>query len=143
MNFLTQPVYANGVPLLPGDWVKVFVPRLGVWHHGIVRKIPYLTAGLFVADIAHNMKLTGITITDLTRFAEGQPVLLHRRPISAQVPQILARVDNSIGKPYHLFAQNCEHFASFAFDGKAESKSIQIVGLLAAGAVVLKLLASE
>ena len=142
MNFLTQPVYANGEPLWPGDWVKVFVPRLGVWHHGIVRGLPYLTAGLFVADIAHNMKLTGITITDLTRFAEGQPVVLCRRPIPAQVPQILARVDSSMGKHYHFANQNCEHFASFAFAGKAESVSIKAVAALVLVGVVIGLLNS-
>jgi hypothetical protein len=142
MNFLTQPVYGNGEPIWLGDWVKVFVPRLGVWHHGIVRGLPYLTTGLFVADIAHNMKLTGITMTDLTRFAEGQPVILHRRPLPAQVAGILARVDSSMGKPYHLFNQNCEHFASFAFAGKAESTSVKAVGALALVGIVVGLLNS-
>jgi hypothetical protein len=45
------------------------------------------------------------------------------------------------GKPYRLFAQNCEHFASFAFTGNAESKSVQAVGWIAAVAVVVGLLA--
>ena len=49
------------------------------------------------------------------------------------------QLDN--GKPYRLFAQNCEHFASFAFTGNAESKSVQAVGWIAAVAVVVGLLA--
>jgi hypothetical protein len=142
MNFLTQPLYANGEPIWPGDWLRVYVPSLGIWHHGIVRGLPYLTAGLFVADIAHNMKLTGITKTDLTRYAEGQPVFLYRRPFEAQVAGIFARVDRSMGKPYHLFNQNCEHFASFAFTGKAESTSVKAVGALVLVGVVAGLLNS-
>jgi hypothetical protein len=29
----------------------------------------------------------------------------------------IARAEATIGKPYTLFAQNCERFASFAFTG--------------------------
>jgi lecithin:retinol acyltransferase len=125
----------NGEPMCPGGWIRVFVPRAGVWHHGIVAGIPYLTAGLFTAEVAHNRKLTGVAKTDLlTDFAvQGQPIFLHRRPHPALVRQILARVESSLGKPYHLFAQNCEHFASYAFTGKAESSSVKTVGVFALG----------
>jgi hypothetical protein len=143
MSFLPQPVYANGEPLGEGDWIKVFVPRLGVWHHGIVRHVLFVTPGLLGVYVVHNRKATGITTTDFCTFAEAQRVFLHSRPSPDHIAGIFSRVDNSIGKPYHLFNQNCEHFASYAFTGKAESKSIQVVGLLAAGAVVLSLFASE
>jgi hypothetical protein len=70
-------------------------------------------------------------------------VSLQSRPLPVDVPDILARVDSSIGKPYHLFAQNCEHFASFAFTAKAESKSVKTVrALTLAGAVIIGLLNS-
>jgi hypothetical protein len=140
MHF-TELLYANGEPIGPGDWVRVFVPRLGVWHHGIVRRVSHLTGALFVVEIAHNMKPKGVTATDLIEFGDGQPVLLHRRPLPFQVPEILARVDANVGRPYHLFAQNCEHFASFAFMGKAESTSVKTAGALTmAGIIVFGLL---
>jgi Lecithin retinol acyltransferase len=135
MHF-TELVSSNGEPIGPGDWVRVFVPRLGVWHHGIVRQVAYLTAGLFAVEVAHNMKLTGITVTDLIEFADGQPVFLHRRPLPNQIPEILARVDANMGRPYHLFAQNCEHFASFAFTGKADSTSVKTAGVLTAAIII-------
>jgi hypothetical protein len=143
MQFLEQLTYSNGEAIGIGDWVRVFVPKRGVWHHGIVREMPYVTAGFFMVEIAHNIKLTGIGITDLAQFADGQPVFLHRRPLPAQVPDILARVDSSVGQPYHLFAQNCEHFASFAFTGKAESTSVKTAGVLTlAGLIIFGLLDS-
>jgi hypothetical protein len=62
-------------------------------------------------------------------FAEGNIIQLFRRPSSAvHVQQILARVEANIGKPYIFLPQNCEHFASFAFTGKSESPSLQVLG---------------
>jgi hypothetical protein len=127
MEFLTP------VEFWPGDWIRVFVPRLGVWHHGIVRQVSH--GAFFMVEVAHNMKLTGITVTDLNTFADGQLVFLHRRPVPYQVPEILARVDANMGRPYHLFAQNCEHFASFAFTGRAESTSVK-AGVLTAAIII-------
>ena len=41
---------------------------------------------------------------------------------------VLSNVGANLGKAYHLFAQNCEHFASLYFTGQAESESVQVVG---------------
>jgi hypothetical protein len=136
MSFLPQPVYANGEPLGEGDWIKVFVPRLDVWHHGIVRRISFITAELVAVEVAHNMKATGVTTTDLDQFADEQTVFLHRRPSPTDISGICARVDGSMGNRYHLFNQNCEHFASFAFTGKAESVSVN-TSVKAVGAFAL------
>jgi hypothetical protein len=142
MRFLTDLLYANGEPIYPADWIRVFAPRAGVWHHGVVTQMQYLTEGLFTVEVAHNMKLTGIVTTDLADFGDiGQPVFLHRRPHPALVPEISGRVRSALGKPYHLFAQNCEHFASFAHTGKAQSTSVNTVGLLTLGGVIIRLLA--
>ena len=48
--YFAELVYSNGEPIGSGDWVRVFVPRLGVWRHGIVRQVSYFTAGLFAVD---------------------------------------------------------------------------------------------
>lgn len=131
INYTHGPVYSTGEQIALGDWVKVFVPRLGVWHHGIVRRI-YPFAGGLAVDIAHNLKASGVTVSDWYHFADGNVVMLERHAyLAVHVSEIVARVDASVGKPYHLFAQNCEHFASFAFTGKAESKSVQVVGGIA------------
>lgn len=134
---MQDPTYDNGELIGFGDWVKVFVPRLGVWHHGIVYRM-FPTPTGFVVQIAHNMKATGVTVSDWHAFADGNTILLVSHASSrAHVDEILERVEANIGKPYHLFAQNCEHFASFAFTGKAESKSVKTaVGVLAVGAII-------
>jgi Lecithin retinol acyltransferase len=134
---MQDPAYDSGELIGFGDWVKVFVPRLGVWHHGIVYRI-FPTLGGFVVEIAHNMKATGVAVSDWYVFADSNPILLMSHASSlAHVDEILARVEANIGRPYHLFAQNCEHFASFAFNGKAESKSVKTaVGVLAVGAII-------
>jgi hypothetical protein len=139
IHYTHGPVYSTGEQIALGDWVKVYVPELGVWHHGNVRYIYPVAGGLAVA-IAHNVKQSGVTISDWYDFADGNVVMLEQHAWSAvHVDEIIARVDANVGKPYYLFAQNCEHFASFAFTGKAESKSVQVVGGIAAAAILAAL----
>jgi hypothetical protein len=123
----TMPTDFTGEEIGLGDWVKVYVPRLGVWHHGIVSRI-YPDCDGFVVEIAHNMKASGVTISDWYDFADGNHVWPHRKASSEHVHEILTRVQANIGRPYHVFAQNCEHFASHAFTGQAESESVQVLG---------------
>jgi hypothetical protein len=132
------PAPATFVPAV-GDWVKVFLPRLGVEHEGIVVNVALMYGG-FQAAVAHNSKGKGVVQTHWLEFSEGQAVLLHRRAESPlQVQQILQRVYPNLGKPYFLVGQNCQHFASFAFTGKAESPATRAVGGLAAVAMIAAL----
>lgn len=55
----------------------------------------------------------------------------------------MARAEANIGKPYALFAQNCEHFASFAFTGKAESTTVATLGWMVAGALAVAALTAD
>jgi lecithin:retinol acyltransferase len=133
------PMYQTCVPILPGDWVRVLSSR-GVWHHGIVRRlIPRWDGGVEV-QIANNVKLAGVSLSQWYVFADGREIILHRRAPASEVPAILHRVDESMGKGYHLLTQNCEHFASHAFTGKAESRAVQGVGVVAAVLVIIGLL---
>lgn len=134
-----NPRYFTGEPIAAGDWIRVYVPRFGVWHHGIVRRIFRVWEG-FAIEVAHNKKTSGVSISDWYDFSAGNQVHLHRKPSRQYVPEILARVEGNVGKPYHVFAQNCEHFASYAFTGRAESKSVEIVGWSAVLALVLTFL---
>jgi hypothetical protein len=134
-----MPTYSTGDPIMEGDWVRV-MSRVGVWHHGIVRRLVRVSGGIRV-EIANNVKLSGITATDWHSFSEGREVVLHRRASSPQVQEILARVEKSMGKTYHLLVQNCEHFASYAFTGKAESKYVQVLGLVAGVFFLIRLFA--
>jgi hypothetical protein len=138
-----MPTYLTGERIASGDWIRVFVPRLGVWHHGIVRRIFWTEYG-FAVQVAHNMKSRGVTASDWYEFSGGGIVCLHRRHSSMlEVQASLARIQANLGRPYHLFAQNCEHFASFAFSGKAESESIRTLGIVATVALMIGWLGSD
>lgn len=132
------PVPASFVPAV-GDWVKVFLPRLAVEHEGIVVNVAHMYGG-FQAAVAHNMKGKGVVQSYWLDFSEGQPVRLHKRAESPlHVHQVLQRVYRNLGAPYSLVNQNCQHFASLAFTGKAESPSVKAVGglgVLAAFAIL-------
>jgi Lecithin retinol acyltransferase len=135
-----MPTYSNGVPMKIGDWVKVWSPS-GVWHHGIVFRMTFASWGMGYVEIINNVKAGGITVSDWNQFSGGRLVFLVKQASSpAHVEQILARAESSLGKPYNLFGQNCEHFASFAFNGKPQSDSIRLLGAVAAGVVIVKLL---
>lgn len=136
------PTYANGTPILAGDWVRVYVPRLGVWHHGIIQLLYWTHSGIAV-QIVHNDKSNGVSSVDWHDFADGNMILLHKRPCEQHAPVVVARANANIGKPYHLFAQNCEHFAAFAFTGEAKSESMRALGTIAAALLVIGFLGAD
>ena len=86
--------------------------------------------------------VSSVAVVDWYDFAAGDPVLLHRRPeAAAHAAAVVARAEANIGKPYYLFAQNCEHFASFAFTGQAKSETVKAVGWMALGVLAVALAA--
>jgi hypothetical protein len=140
---MQMPTYWTGQQIRAGDWVKVFSSRFGVWHHGIVRRLLFVPGGIGV-QIIHNTKGGNVAVVDWHEFAAGNPVVLYRRPESAaQAAAVVARAEANIGKPYYLFAQNCEHFASFAFTGQAESEAVKRASWMVVGIVAIAALAAD
>ena len=140
---MQTPTYWTEQQIQPGDWVRVYSSRFGVWHHGIVRRLFFVPGGIAV-EIIHNTKGGNVAVVDWHEFADGNPILLNRSPESpAHAVAVVARAEANIGKPYYLFAQNCEHFASFAFTGEAESKTLQGWGWIAAGVLTVAALTSD
>jgi hypothetical protein len=139
---MNWPTYSNGTPILIGDWVRVYVPWLGVWHHGIVRRLYSVRNGIAI-EIVHNDKNRGVTVIDWYDFANGNNIFLHKRPSQELAQAVVARASANIGKHYHFFAQNCEHFASFAFTGKANSESMQALGVIAAAVIIIGFLGGD
>ena len=140
---MQMPAYLTGVVIQAGDWVRVFSSRFGVWHHGIVRRLFFVPNGIAV-EIIHNTKGGGVGLVDWHDFADGNPIFLHHRPNSStHASEVVARAEANIGRSYFLFAQNCEHFASFAFTGTAESESVKALGWIAAGVLTVAVLSSE
>jgi hypothetical protein len=140
---MQMPTYLTGQQIQPGDWVRVFSSRFGIWHHRIVRRLVLVPGGIAV-EIIHNTKGGGVAVADWYQFADGNPVLLHSHPSSpTHASQVVARGEANIGKPYALFAQNCEHFASFAFTGQAESMTVATLGWMVAGVLAVAALTSD
>lgn len=138
-----MPTYLTGEHIQLGDWVRVFSSRFGVWHHGIVRCLLLVPGGVSV-EIINSTKGGGVAIVDWHQFADGNPIFLHSRPEStAHAAYVVARAEANVGKPYALFAQNCEHFVSFAFTGRAESETVNLVGRLAVGVMAVALLNTD
>ena len=132
-----MPTYQTGQPIQPGDWLRVYSSTFGVWHHGIVRRLVFVPGGVAV-EIIHNTKGGGVAVVDWYEFADRNQILLLRRPESpTHAAHVVARAEANVGKPYFLFAQNCEHFASFAFTGRAESECLKALGWMAVGTAVV------
>ena len=138
------PAYWTGETIQPGDWVRVYSSRFGVWHHGIVRRL-FLVPGGIAVEIIHNMKETGVTSSDWYEFVPGNLIHLYRRPTSPEHAIKIVRIaEANVGEAYMLFAQNCEHFCSFCYTLRAESESLQALGWMAVGtAVVIGIAASN
>lgn len=103
---MLRPTYETGVQVAEADWVRVFAPAKGVWHHGIVRWIYWVGNG-FAVEIANNVKGHGVIVSDWYDFADGQTVYLQgRASFPGHAHEIRARVESNLGKPYDLFAQS-------------------------------------
>ena len=140
---MRMPTYWTGREIQAGDWVRVYSSRFGIWHHGIVRRLIFVYGGIAV-EIIHNTKGGNVAVVDWHEFAAGNLVMLHRRPESAvHAACVVARAEANIGKPYALFAQNCEHFASFAFTGQAESETVKAAGWVVVGVLAFAALTSD
>jgi len=140
---MRMPTYWTGQQIQVGDWVRVYSSRYGVWHHGIVRRLVFVPGGIAV-EIVHNTKGGNVDVVDWYEFSAGNAVLLHRRPESvAHAATVVVRAEANIGKPYYLFAQNCEHFASFAFTGQGESETVKAAGWMVAGVLAVAALTKD
>src|SRR5947209_6134049 len=132
------------MPPAKGDWLKRFIPGSPFGHDGIVTEVFSVEGGYFTGRVAHSMPDEGVMKTDAFAFSKGGITLLKGRAESlARVQAIMERVEQSLGHPYYLIEANCQHFASYAFTGKAESESVQAVGFLAVGLGALALFANR
>jgi hypothetical protein len=126
--------------LIPGQWIRSHNGT--VWHHGIVTGFARdFATNTPVALVAHNRPIIGVAETSLQEFATNH-IEIYRQPVSDEHAQaVVAFARANLNKPYALFNQNCEHFASFCFTlGKAESEQVQAVVAVVAVAGVAALM---
>ena len=124
-----------------GQWVRSLNGL--VWHHGVVTGF-WLNPATNIWNIlvTHTIPNQGVIVTTLDSFCEGRPVEIVAEPLSSAHQQLIVQTAQSnVGKPYVLFSQNCEHFASFCYLQKAESRQLQgafaVAGLVAVAALAM------
>ena len=139
-----QPVMYVENPLrqvILGHWVRTL--HGFVWHHGIVTGFWLNPAdNAWHIMVTHATPNSGVFTTTLDEFCKGTPVEIVAQPLSAEHQRsILITAQANLGKPYALFNLNCEHFASFCYSLRAESRQLQsavgLLSLVAATALIM------
>jgi len=91
-------------------------------------------------DVVHNDKNGGVVLSTLAEFSGGKPVKLRQAaPVNCfQRQEIANRALSLLGQKFDLLTFNCEHAATWAENGEAQSPQLQgallllgIFGLLA------------
>jgi len=89
----------------PGDIVSV---RVGtVRHEGIMTEHGRV--------ISNSRRLGGVFEESLRTFAMGRKIKNHGPLRAADPSQVLARARSQIGRGYHPYTYNCEHFVRFCY----------------------------
>lgn len=120
------------VSAYPGSMLKA--KSQGLWpdHLGILGEP--LPDGRW--SVVHSDE-RGVVLTAFEDFARGRLVTVLQAPCSLeQQRSILERAFSQIGHPYDVLFANCEHFATWAFNGVADSPQLK---KCVAGACVLVL----
>ncbi len=91
-------------------------------------------------EFVHNTLAGGVVYTDRQGFGGNRPITVEQHAPAGRADEVVARAWALVGKEYNLFLFNCEHVASLALTGKAESPQLQTgVGLSLLGLFVLAL----
>jgi len=125
----------QNVTLEVGDIIRIV--RFGYNH-----------VGVFVGSqdfdgrcVVHNCKGGGVVLSSLAEFADGTQVYMHQKASGNIFDReaIARRAIALVGTKYDLLSFNCEHAASLAQRGKAESPQVAgyALALLALGGLAL------
>jgi hypothetical protein len=130
-RYIVFPGYSPMMVYLISRRTKVKVP---VRHYGILISM-YGRALVF--HFSDDSKVRPDTLED---FLDGYELLIHERRSKQPYEPVLEAMKFGYWAPlYSLGANNCEHFARWAFAGKAESHQVQAIGLLLSVGLLLKL----
>jgi hypothetical protein len=118
--------------LAKGD--HIFVHCTGYSHHGIDcgdgRVIHFdFTPKQKLRAMFGRRESSKICVTTMDEFSSGRDVFVRRYEIEIDRDEIVRRAECRLGESgYHLFGNNCEHFAQWCVTGKAESTQVRSAG---------------
>jgi hypothetical protein len=126
-------------PYVPVRGTHIFVDRGTYSHHGIDR------GDGAVADFSgaggKGGKAAGIIqVVTVEQFAGGDAIQVQRYGRCDSPNTVIARAESKLGESgYHLFENNCEHFATWCMTAAHESAQVHVVGSVAANVVAWQL----
>lgn len=123
---------------LRGDLLRVF-RKQGYYHFGIaVNETEVIHFSAPDGDMSENKRQLKIIKTSLERFLRGDQLEVEV-PYTAKYSrdEVVERAEKYLDtkfrdRNYNLVTNNCEHFARYCYDGKAESKQVIQGALLTA-----------
>lgn len=118
-------------PRYPGSMLKAKTRGLWPDHFGIFEGA--LPDGTLI--VLHSTE-QGVVRTSLEEFALERGVEVVKVPCTFEHQRaILDRASSQIGHPYNVLFANCEHFATWAFNGVPESPQLEkyVVGACVIG----------
>lgn len=124
----------------PGDMIQRPGP-FGTTHVGI-----YIGSNGWNGFVIHNDKDTGIVRQDdLQTFEAGHQATLLRRTARSWYEQqvIVNRAHSLLGQKFDLVNFNCEHLATYAQGGIAQSPQLRIAGILSLVCLFLLLVSAH
>ncbi|WP_367898804.1 lecithin retinol acyltransferase family protein [Leptospira sp. WS58.C1] len=88
--------------------------------------------------LIENDNPSGVRWTTLDTFASKQQIKITRPRLRPDFT--VQRAVSQLGKPYSLFSHNCQHFTSWAANGKASSPDLAnwtFIGIMIAGSLAV------
>jgi len=117
----------------PGDWIRRKGSHIIPFHHGI-----YIGSNHVVHASGDTLR---VEVAPFDLWAKGREVFLVKSAPIHKEFQIVQRAMSMVGKKFSMSGLNCEHLASYAFNGEGISTSIKtgitIVILSIAGILLL------
>ncbi|GMW02300.1 MAG: hypothetical protein AMXMBFR84_34360 [Candidatus Hydrogenedentota bacterium] len=116
-----------------GDHLRV--RRSGYWHHGID-----CGDGTVIHYQGHPLqpRRAHVARTSIHDFARGGDYDVVARASYEDGSRVLARAASRMGeRSYHVFRNNCEHFASWCSSGRSASPQVRRAMLKVAGTVAV------
>lgn len=136
--------FLSNQKLLPGDLIRVQRSKK-YYHYGIVvndGKVVHFTGP--VDDSIMDVKNIQIRETTLDLFSRGDKIQIlkpYSSPFDREVVIERAKAfvgkNKLFGKVYNLVTNNCEHFASYIYFGKKESKQVKLVSAVLASVALV------